>query len=93
MGEALGMIETRGLVAVVEATDAMAKAADVEVIGWQQIGGGLVTVLVRGDVAAVNAATEAGAAAADEVGEVVASRVIARPHDSLEAVLPINRQN
>ncbi|MBN97740.1 MAG: ethanolamine utilization protein EutM [Gemmatimonadetes bacterium] len=93
MGEALGMIETRGLVAVVEATDAMAKAADVEVIGWQQIGGGLVTVLVRGDVAAVNAATEAGTAAADEVGEVVASRVIARPHDSLEAVLPINRQN
>ena len=93
MGEALGMIETRGLVAVVEATDAMAKAADVEVIGLQQIGGGLVTVLVRGDVAAVNAATEAGTAAADEVGEVVASRVIARPHDSLEAVLPINRQN
>ena len=93
MGEALGMIETRGLVAIIEATDAMAKAANVEVIGWQQIGGGLVTVLVRGDVAAVKAATEVGAVAASKVGEVVASHVIPRPHDSLETVLPINRQN
>ena len=93
MGEALGMIETRGLVAIIEATDAMAKAANVEVIGWQQIGGGLVTALVRGDVAAVKAATEVGAVAASKVGEVVASHVIPRPHDSLEAVLPINKQN
>ena len=91
MGEALGMIETRGLVAMIEATDAMVKAANVEVIGWQQIGGGLVTALVRGDVAAVKAATDAGAVAASKVGEVVASHVIPRSHDSLEAVLPINR--
>jgi microcompartment protein CcmL/EutN len=91
MGDALGMIETRGLVALIEAMDAMVKAANVVVVGWQQIGGGLVTALVRGDVAAVRAATEAGKAAAKRVGEVVAVHVIPRPHPSLESVLPINR--
>lgn len=89
MGDALGLIETRGWVAMVEAADAMVKAAAVEIIGWQQIGGGLVTVGVRGDVAAVKAATDAGALAASRVGELIAVHVIARPHESLEAVLPI----
>lgn len=92
MGDALGMIETRGLVALIEAMDAMVKAADVVVVGWQQIGGGLVTALVRGDVAAVRAATEAGQAAAKRVGEVVAVHVIPRPHPSLASVLPINKK-
>jgi microcompartment protein CcmL/EutN len=91
MGQALGMIETRGLVAMIEATDAMAKAANVELIGWQQIGGGLVTAVVRGDVAAVKAATDAGALAAAKVGEVISSHVIPRPHESLETVLPISK--
>jgi ethanolamine utilization protein EutM len=88
MGDALGMIETRGLVALIEAMDAMAKAAHVELVGWHQIGGGLVTGLVRGDVAAVRAAVDAGSAAAGKVGEVVAVHVIPRPHPSLESVLP-----
>lgn len=92
MGDALGMIETRGLVALIEAMDAMVKAADVVLVGWQQIGGGLVTALVRGDVASVRAATEAGQAAASRVGEVVAVHVIARPHPSLESILPINKK-
>jgi len=92
MSEALGMIETRGLVPLIEAMDAMVKAASVEVVGWQQIGGGLVTALVRGDVAAVRAATEAGEAAARKVGEVLAVHVIPRPHPSLEDILPINRK-
>lgn len=92
MGDALGMIETRGLVALIEAMDAMTKAADVVVVGWQQIGGGLVTALIRGDVASVRAATDAGEAAARRVGEVVAVHVIPRPHPSLENVLPINRK-
>ncbi len=92
MGDALGMIETRGLVALIEAMDAMVKAADVVLVGWQQIGGGLVTALVRGDVASVRAATEAGQAAASRVGEVVAVHVIARPHPSLARVLPINKK-
>lgn len=92
MGDALGMIETRGLVALIEAMDAMVKAADVVLVGWQQIGGGLVTALVRGDVASVRAATEAGQAAASRVGEVVAVHVIARPHPSLASVLPINKK-
>lgn len=87
MGDALGMIETRGFVAVVEASDAMVKAADVEVVGWQAVGGGLVTTLVRGEVAAVRAATEAGEAAARAVGEVVAVHVIPRPHPSLRSLL------
>lgn len=87
----MGMIETRGLVALLEAMDVMAKAAQVELVGWQQIGGGLVTGLVRGDVAAVRAAVDAGAAAAGKVGEVVAVHVIPRPHPSLESVLPAGR--
>ena len=93
MSDALGMIETRGLVAMIEATDAMVKAANVEVSGWQQIGGGYVTSMVRGDVAAVKAATDAGAVAAAKVGEVIAVHVIPRPHPSLEAVLPISPSN
>jgi microcompartment protein CcmL/EutN len=82
------MIETRGYAAAVEAADAMVKAADVRVAGWRAIGGGLVTVLVRGDVAAVRAATEAGSVAAANVGEVVAVHVIPRPHPGLATVLP-----
>ena len=89
--EALGLIETRGFVAMVEATDAMVKAARVTVVHYEKIGGGYVTTLVRGDVAAVRAATEAGAAAAAKVGEVVSVHVIPRPHASLEDVLPIRR--
>lgn len=88
MGDALGMIETRGYAAAVEATDAMVKAADVQVAGWQAIGGGLVTVLVRGDVAAVRAAVDAGTRAAGGVGEVIATHVIARPHANLSSILP-----
>ena len=88
VNDALGMIETRGYVAMIEATDAMVKAADVRVLGWQAAGGGLVTTLVRGDVAAVRAASEAGAEAAAAVGEVVAVHIIPRPHPSLESLLP-----
>ena len=84
---ALGMIETRGLVASREAADAMAKAASVEVVGHTKAGGGLVSVLVRGEVGAVKAATDAGAVAANKVGDVVAVHVIARPHDDLEGIL------
>jgi ethanolamine utilization microcompartment shell protein EutL len=91
MGEALGMIETRGLVAMIEASDAMVKAAKVTLVGWEKIGSGYVTAMVRGDVAAVKAATDAGAAAARRVGELVAVHVIARPHQSLEDVLPIGK--
>jgi microcompartment protein CcmL/EutN len=91
MGEALGMIETRGLVAMIEAADAMVKAAKVTLVGWQTIGSGYVTALVRGDVAAVRAATDAGAAAARRVGELIAVHVIPRPHPSLEDVLPIGK--
>jgi microcompartment protein CcmL/EutN len=91
MGEALGLIETRGLVAMIEAADAMVKAANVIVIGWEKIGSGYVTVLVRGDVAAVRAATDAGAAAARRGGELIAVHVIPRPHPSLEDVLPIGK--
>lgn len=86
--EALGMIETRGLVGSIEAADAMVKAARVQLIGKVQVGGGLVTVFVRGDVAACKAATDAGAAAAQRVGELVSSHVIPRPHDELELILP-----
>lgn len=91
MGEALGLVETRGMVAMVEAADAMVKAANVTVVGWEKIGSGYVTVLVRGDVAAVRAATDAGAAAARRVGELIAVHVIPRPHPSLEDVLPIGK--
>ena len=91
MGQALGMIETRGWVAMVEAGDAMVKAANVEMVGWQQVGGGLVTIIVRGDVAAVKAATEAGVTAAAKIGEIIAVSVIPRPHDSLCKALPLQR--
>ena len=89
MSDALGMIETKGLTALVEAADAMVKAARVEVVGYKQIGAGMVTVLVRGDVAACKAATDAGVAAAKRLGEVVSVRVIPRPHGELEDVFPI----
>jgi microcompartment protein CcmL/EutN len=91
MGDALGMIETRGLVAMIEAADAMVKAANVTLVGWEKVGSGYVTVLVRGDVAAVRAAADAGAAAARRVGEVISVHVIPRPHPSLEDTLPIGR--
>ena len=87
--EALGMIETKGLVALIEASDAMMKAANVTLIGWQKIGSGLVTAFVVGDVAAVKAAVDAGSAAASRVGEVVGIQVIPRPHEDLGTVLPL----
>ena len=87
--EALGMIETRGLVAAIEAADAMVKAAEVELIGTEKIGSGLVSVMVRGDVGAVKAATEAGSAAASRHGEIVATHVIPRPHSDVEKILPV----
>lgn len=93
MGEALGLIETRGLVAMVEAADAMVKAANVTVVSWEKIGAGYVTVMVRGDVAAVHAATDAGAAAARRIGELVTVHVIPRPHPSLEDILPIGKSS
>jgi ethanolamine utilization protein EutM len=90
--EALGMIETKGLVPLVEASDAMLKSANVTLIGWQKIGSGMVTALVVGDVAAVKAAVDAGAAAAARVGEVVGVQVIPRPHEDIGAVLPLMKQ-
>src|SRR5438445_3016839 len=87
--EALGLIETKGLVALVEASDAMLKAANVTLIGWQKIGSGLVTGYIVGDVAAVKAAIDAGSAAASRVGEVVGIQVIPRPHEDLGVVLPL----
>jgi len=90
--DALGMIETKGLTALIEAADAMTKAARVQLVGYERIGGGYVTALVRGDVAACKAATDAGAAAAQRVGEVVAVHVIPRPHGDLEDVFPLNRK-
>lgn len=86
--EALGMIETRGLVAAIEAADSMVKAANVELVGKVQIGGGLVAVIVRGDVGAVKAATDAGAASAEKVGELLSVHVIPRPHADVELLLP-----
>ena len=85
---ALGMVETKGLVAAIEAADAMVKAANVTLIGKQQVGAGLVTVMVRGDVGAVKAATDAGAAAAENVGELISVHVIPRPHSEVEVILP-----
>ena len=85
---ALGMVETRGLVGAVEAADAMVKAANVTLIGSEYVGGGLVTVMVRGDVGAVKAATDAGAAAAKRIGELVSVHVIPRPHENVEMILP-----
>ena len=91
IGEALGMIETKGLVALIEASDAMVKAAKVSLMGWEKIGSGYVTAMVRGDVAAVKAATDAGAAAARRVGELVSVHVIPRPHSNLEDVFAIGK--
>ena len=87
--EALGMIETKGLVAMIEASDAMVKAANVKLVGYEKVGGAYVTAMVRGDVAAVRAATDAGAAAARKIGELIAVHVIPRPHKDLDEVLPI----
>ena len=91
MTDALGMIETRGFAAMVEAADAMVKAAKVELVHYEKIGGGYVTAIVRGDVAAVKAACDAGQAAASRVGEIVAVHVIARPHNNVDATLPLGR--
>jgi len=93
MADALGMIETRGFVGMVEASDAMVKAAKVELVGYEKIGGGYVTAVVRGDVAAVKAATEAGSRAAERVGELVSVHVIPRPHANLDEVLPLGRNH
>ncbi|MFC1734978.1 BMC domain-containing protein [Candidatus Hydrogenedentota bacterium] len=93
MAEALGMIETRGFAAMVEASDAMVKAAKVELVGYERIGGGYVTAIVRGDVAAVKAATDAGQRGAERVGEVVSVHVIPRPHENVDAALPLGRGN
>ena len=86
--EALGMVETRGLVAAIEAADAMLKAANVQLIGTEKIGSGLVSVMVRGDVGAVKAAVEAGGSSAQKLGEIVATHVIPRPHGDVEKILP-----
>lgn len=86
--EALGMVETKGLVGAIEAADAMVKAANVKLIGYEKIGSGLVTVMVRGDVGAVKASTDAGSAAAQVVGEVISVHVIPRPHSDVEKILP-----
>ncbi|MED4784391.1 BMC domain-containing protein [Brevibacillus choshinensis] len=87
MGDALGMVETKGLIGAVEAADAMVKAANVKLIGKVHVGGGLVTVMVRGDVGAVKASTDSGAAAAEKVGELVSVHVIPRPHSDIELIL------
>jgi microcompartment protein CcmL/EutN len=92
MADALGMIETKGFVGMVEAADAMVKAAKVELVGYEKIGGGYVTAIVRGDVAAVKAAVEAGARGAERVGQLVATHVIPRPHDNVDAALPLGRR-
>ena len=92
MGEALGMVETKGLVAMIEAADAMVKAAKVTLVGWEKIGAGYVTAIVRGDVAAVKAATDAGAQAIKTIkGDLVSVHVIARPHADVDVVLPKKR--
>jgi ethanolamine utilization protein EutM len=90
VNEALGMIETKGFVALIEAVDAMMKAANVKFLGWDKVGSGLVSAFVSGDVAAVKAATDAGAAAAGRIGQVMSVQVIARPHDDLNKVLKVN---
>ncbi|MGE4273358.1 MAG: ethanolamine utilization microcompartment protein EutM [Desulfitobacterium sp.] len=90
--EALGLIETKGLVGAIEAADAMVKAANVYLIGREFVGGGLVTVMVRGDVGAVKAATDAGAAAAQRVGELISVHVIPRPHSDVEMILPVKAE-
>lgn len=88
MSEALGLVETKGLIGAIEAADAMVKAANVALIGYEKIGSGLITVMVRGDVGAIKAATDAGAAAAQKVGEVISVHVIPRPHTDVEQILP-----
>ena len=92
MSEALGMLETRGYPAAVEAADAMVKAAKVELVGYEKTGGGYVTAIVRGDVASVRAAVDAGLSAAEKVGEIVSSHVIPRPHSSVDNALPLGRE-
>jgi microcompartment protein CcmL/EutN len=89
-GDALGMVETRGFIGMVEAIDAMVKTANVTFVGWQKVDAGLVTAIVRGDVGSVQAATDAGAAAARKVGELVGVHVIPRPADDLEKIFPIS---
>ena len=89
--DALGMIETRGFAAMVEASDAMVKAARVELTGYEKIGGGYVTAIIRGDVAAVRAALEAGTRGAERVGEIVSTHVIPRPHSNVDSALPLGR--
>ncbi len=89
--EALGMIETKGLICLIEAADSMLKSANVQMIGWEKVGSGLVTAFVVGDVAAVKAAVDAGAAAASKIGEVVSVQVIPRPHEELASVLPVKK--
>ncbi|MGX7058422.1 BMC domain-containing protein [Vagococcus humatus] len=89
--DALGMIETKGLVGAIEAADAMVKAANVTLVGKEKVGGGIVTVMVRGDVGAVKAATDAGAAAAERVGELLSVHVIPRPHSEVEVILPTEK--
>ncbi|SRR5687768_14097690 len=89
IGDALGMIETRGLIGMIEAADAMLKTANVVLVSWQKVDAGLVTALIRGDVGSVKAATDAGAAAARRVGELIGVHVIARPADDLEKIFPI----
>ena len=91
MADALGMIETRGFAAMVEASDAMVKAAKVELVGYEKIGGGYVTAVIRGDVAAVKAACEAGQTAAARIGELITVHVIARPHANVDSALPLGR--
>lgn len=93
MSEALGMIETKSFAALVEAADAMVKAARVELVSYEKTGGGFVTAVVRGDVAAVKAATDAGARAAEKIGEIVAVHVIPRPHSNVDSILPLGRQD
>jgi ethanolamine utilization protein EutM len=86
--EALGMVETKGLVCLIEAADAMLKAANVQMVGWEKVGSGMVTAFVVGDVAAVKAAVDAGASAASKIGEVISVQVIPRPHEELSSVMP-----
>jgi ethanolamine utilization protein EutM len=93
VNEALGMIETKGLVCLIEAADAALKAANVTMVGWEKVGSGLATVFMTGDVAAVKAAVDAGAAAASKIGEVVSVQVIPRPHEDLSVILPAPKKS
>jgi ethanolamine utilization protein EutM len=91
--QAIGMVETKGLVALIEASDAMIKAANVQMLGWDKVGSGMVTAFITGDVAAVKAAVDAGAAAAGRIGQVIGVHIIARPHDELNAMYPKKKNN